>query len=154
MKNNEQNENEDSFSEEEKKLLKKYIEEYNDLYQKILMIPQEDFIENIRKRVEIITKKKLNDYSPNTILNIENYLKENIYTPDYKFASIIKKNVLNRTKREIALHYFRGEIIPHCSEDKKDDYYIHVCGERFQFFRYKSNNNTLNNNIFSLNNHP
>ena len=154
MKNNEQNENEDSFSEEENKLLKKYIEEYNDLYQKILMIPQEDFIENIRKRVEIITKKKLNDYSPNTILNIENYLKENIYTPDYKFASIIKKNVLNRTKREIALHYFRGEIIPHCSEDKKDDYYIHVCGERFQFFRYKSNNNTLNNNIFSLNNHP
>ena len=138
MKDNEQEEN--YLSVEEKKLLKKYIEEYNDLYQKILILSFSDFLENIKKRVEIVIKSKIKNYSHNSITNVENYLKENIYLPDYKFATIIKKNILNRTKRELALHYFRGEIIPHCSEDKKDDYYIHICGERFQFFRYKSNN--------------
>ena len=138
MKDNEQD---DSYlTVEENRLLKKYIEEYNDLYQKILILSETDFLENIKKRVEIVIKSKIKNYSENSITNIENYLKDNIYLPDYKFATIIKKNVLNRTKREIALHYFRGEIIPHCSEDKKDDYYIHICGERFQFFRYKSNN--------------
>ena len=152
MKVNDQNENENSFSEEENKLLKKYIEEYNDLYQKILILSQSEFFENIRKRVEIVVKSKLKNYSPNSILNIENYIKENIYNPDYKLALIIKKNITNRTKREIALHYFRGEIIPHCSEDKKDDYYIHTCGQRFQFFRYKSNNNILNNKVVNINN--
>ena len=152
MKVNDQNENENSFSEEETKLLKKYIEEYNDLYQKVLILSQSEFFENMRKRVEIVFKSKLNNYSPNSILNIENYIKDNIYNQDYKLALIIKKNVSNRTKREIALHYFRGEIIPHCSEDKKDDYYIHTCGHRFQFFRYKSNNNILSNKVFNINN--
>ena len=151
MKENEQSEI--SFTEEENKLLKKYLEEYNDLYQKILNLSELEFIENIRKRIEIIVKSKLKNYSQESITNIEKYLKENIYIPDFKFASLIKKNVLNRTKRELALHYFRGEIIPHCSEDKKDDYYIHACGQRFQFFRYKSNNNALNANNFNLNYH-
>ena len=150
MKDDEQND--DNFSEEEKKLLKKYIDEYNDIYQKILLLSESDFNENIKKRIEITVKSKLKNYSPNSIVKIENYLKDNIYTQDLKFASIIKKNILNRTKREIALHYFRGEIIPHCTEDKKDDYYIHTCGERFQFFRYKLNsNNNLNNNIYNYN---
>ena len=150
MKDNEQEEI--SFSDEEKKLLNKYIEEYNDLYQKILILSDSDFLENIKKKVIIALKSKIKNYSQNNIKKVEDYLKEKIYIPDYKFASIIKKNILNRTKREKALHYFRGEIIPHCSEDKKDDYYIHVCGERFQFFRYKINNNNTqnltNNNIY------
>ena len=144
--------NNKNFTEEENKLIKKYIEEYNDLYQKIFILSENDFIENITKRVEIITKSKFKHFSPNSIKNIEQFIKDNIYTPDYKFASLIKKNILNRTKREKALHYFRGEIIPHCTEDKKDDYYIHICGERFQIFRYKSNNNILYNNINSINN--
>jgi len=150
MKDNEQEEI--SFSDEEKKLLNKYIEEYNDLYQKILILSDSDFLDNIKKKVAITLKSKIKNYSQNTINKVEDYLKEKIYLPEYKFASIIKKNILNRTKREKALHYFRGEIIPHCSEDKKDDYYIHTCGERFQFFRYKINNNNLqnltNNNIY------
>ena len=151
MKDNDLNNN--NFTEEENKLIKKYIEEYNDIYQKILILSESDFIENITKRVEINSKSKFRHFSENSIKNIEEYIKDNIYTPDFKFASIIKKNILNRTKREIALHYFRGEIIPHCAEDKKDDYYIHLCGERFQFFRYKSNNSFLYNNINSINHH-
>ena len=150
MKDDEQNEV--IFSDEEKKLYKKYLDEYNDIYQKILILSESEFNENIKKRVEIALKSKIKNYSSNTLLKIEKYIKEEVYTPDYKLASIIKKNILNRTKREIALHYFRGEIIPHCGEDKRDDYYIHTCGERFQFFRYKINNNFPNNNLNNLNN--
>ena len=144
--------NKKNFTDEENKLIKKYIEEYNDLYQKILILSEHDFIENITKRVEIISKSKFKHFSQNSIKSIEKFIKDNIYIPDFKFASIIKKNIINRTKREKALHYFRGEIIPHCTEDKKDDYYIHICGERFQIFRYKSNNGILLNNINSINN--
>ena len=87
MKDDEQND--DNFSEEEKKLLKKYIDEYNDIYQKILLLSESDFNENIKKRIEITVKSKLKNYSPNSIVKIENYLKDNIYTQDLKFASII-----------------------------------------------------------------
>ena len=152
MKENEQNEKIE-FTDEENKLLKKYIEEYNDLYQKILILPESDLFENIQNRVEIMEKSKFKNYSPKSLQIIKDYLKEKIYIPDYKFALVIKKNILNRTKRELALHYFRGEIIPHCSGDKKDDYYIHTCGERFQFFRYKLNNNIPNISNNNLNHH-
>ena len=145
--------NEDNFTDEEKKLYNKYFDEYNDIYQKILILSELEFIENMKKRVEIAIKSKIKNYTSNSLSKIEKFIKENIYMPDYKLASIIKKNILNRTKREIALHYFRGEIIPHCTEDKKDDYYIHTCGERFQFFRYKLNNNILNNNNVNNPNH-
>ena len=38
------NEHKISFNEDEKRLLKKYIEEYNDIYQKILLLTPEEFI--------------------------------------------------------------------------------------------------------------
>ena len=135
-----------SFNDEEKKLLNKYLDEYNDLYQKILILSESDFMENIKKKVVITIKSKIKNYSLKSIKKIEDYLKEEIYLPDYKLAKAIKKIILNRSKREKALHYFRGEIIPHCPEDKKDDYYIHTCGKRFQFFKHKTNNN-LNNDL-------
>ena len=152
MKKNEQQQKIE-FTEEEKKLLKKYIEEYNDLYQKILILSESDLFENIQKRVEITEKSKFKNYSPKSIQIIEDYIKENIYIPDYKFALSIKKSILNRAKRELALHYFRGEIIPHCAGDQKDNYYIHTCGERLQFFRFKSNNNISNIDNNNLNIH-
>ena len=140
---------EKNFTDEEKQLLNKYIEEYNDLYQKILILSELDFMDNIKKKILLTIKSKIKNFSQKSMKKIEDYIKQKIYFPDYRLATIIKNNILNRTKREIALHYFRGEIIPHCEEDKKGDYYIHVCGERFQFFRYKLNNNLnkdLNNN--------
>ena len=37
-------------------------------------------------------------------------------------------------------HYFNEEIIPHCENDKKDGYYTHTCGKKFEIFKYKNNN--------------
>ena len=128
------------LTEDEQKLLQKYLDEYNDIYQKIFLLSPNALIENIKKKVEISIKSKIKNYSPLTINKIEDYLTNKIYLPDLKFASIIKRNIEKRTKREIQLHYFRGEIIPHCNQDKKGDFYVHSCGEIFQFFRYKSSN--------------
>ena len=144
--------NEEEFdyklTEEEEKLFQKYLEEYNDIYQKIFLLSRDELMENIKKKVEITIKSKIKNYTPESITKIEQYLMNKIYIPDLQFAQIIKKNIEKRSKREIALHYFRGEIIPHCDQDKKDDYYVHSCGERFQFFRYKFSNNS---NPFILN---
>ena len=132
-----------TFTEEEEKLLKKYLEEYNDTYPKILLLNPFEFFQNVIKGLEFTLKDKLNGFSQNSKSKIEDYLIEKVYPSDYKFALFIKKNIKNRTKEEISSHYFKGEILTHCEDDKCNDYYVHSCGEKFQFFKYKiSNNNT------------
>ena len=128
------------FNEEEEKLLKKYLEEYNDTYPKILLLNPFEFFQNIIKGLELTLKDKINGFSSNSKSKIEDYLIEKIYPSDYKFALFIKKNIKNRTKEEIASHYFKGEILSHCEDDKCNNYYIHTCGEKFQFFKYKISN--------------
>ena len=147
------------FDEEEEKLLKKYLEEYNDTYPKILLLNPFEFFQNIIKGLELTLKDKINGFSSNSKSKIEDYLIEKIYPSDYKFALFIKKNIKNRTKEEISSHYFKGEILAHCEDDKFNNYYIHTCGEKFQFFKYKISNENkfiskylFDNNSFKSNN--
>ena len=51
------------LSSEEEKLFKKYLEEYHELYQKILILTPNDFIQSMKKRVEISMKEKINGFS-------------------------------------------------------------------------------------------
>ena len=60
---NQNNDNISSFTYEEKKLLKKYMEEYNDMYQKILILSPNEFISKLIKHVEISLSSKTNKYS-------------------------------------------------------------------------------------------
>ena len=115
---------------EEKKLFKKYIEEYNDLYQKILILSPSIFIAKLNQFVEYSLRSKNNKYSRKTKEKIENIITEKIYKKDYKLAQKIKLNILNDKNKE----YFKGEILPHCDNDKKNGYYIHSCDEKFLFF--------------------
>ena len=126
-----------SFTYEEEKLLKKYLEEYNELYQKILILSPKEFIRTMVKRVEITMKEKFNGFSNNTKSKIEDFIIEKIYCHDYKYALFVKKNILKRKQDKINSHYFNNEIIPHCDNDKKKGYYVHICGEKFQTFKYK-----------------
>ena len=125
---------------EEEKLLKKYIEEYNELFQHILILSPNDFIQTLSKRVKIVIKEKINGFSQNNITKVENFMLEKIYANDYKYSLFAKKSILQRDNNEINNHYFTGEIIPHCDKDKKDGYYIHSCGKKFSIFKYKNNN--------------
>ena len=140
MKEKENNTNKDnttSFEEDEKKLLKKYIEEYNDMYQKILILTPNDFIEKLIKHVELSLRSKINKFSQKTRDKIQKFITEKIYESDYNYAQIIQKNILKRNRYELSKNIFKGEIIPHCDKDKKTGFYIHSCGERFQTFKYK-----------------
>ena len=125
------------LTEEEENLFNKYIEEYNDTYPKILLLNPLEFFQNITKGLEFSLKEKINGFSQESKTKIEEYLIEKIYPSDYKFASLIRKNIKNRNSSEISSHYFKGEILNHCDDDKLNGYYIHSCGERFQYFRYK-----------------
>ena len=135
---------------EDEKLLKKYIEEYNELYQKILILSPNDFIQILSKRVKIVLKEKINGFSSSNITKVENFILEKIYANDYKHSLFAKRSILQRDQNEMVNHYFNGVIIPHCDRDRKDGYYVHSCGNRFQIFKYK--NNTIFDNINKKNN--
>ena len=122
---------------EEEKLLKKYLDDYNELYEKILILSPNDFIQSMKKRVEITLKEKINGFSNKEKLKIEEFIIEKIYCHDYKYALFVKNHIIKRNKNEIVSHYFSNKIIPHCENDKKNNFYIHTCGERFQTFKYK-----------------
>ena len=132
------------LSSEEEKLLKKYIEEYNELYQKILILSPNDFIQILSKRVKIVLKEKINGFSSINITKVENFILEKIYSNDYKHSLFAKRSILQRDQNELNNHYFNENIIPHCNNDKKDGYYIHSCGKKFQIFKYKNNINLGN----------
>ena len=139
------------LTDEEENLFSKYIEEYNDTYPKILLLNPLEFFQNIIKGLEISLKEKINGFSKESKAKIEEYIIEKIYPSDYKFASFIRKNIKKRNPSEISSHYFKGDILNHCDGDKCNEYYIHSCGEKFQFFRFKSSN-CLNNSIIYKNN--
>ena len=132
-----ENNNNISFSPEEEKLFKKYFEEYNELYQKIILLSSNDFMQCLTKRVEISLKEKFNGFSQKAKAVVENFILEKIYNNDYKYALFAKRNILQRNSSEIESHVFYDDIIPHCNKDQKDGFYIHTCGQKFQTFRYK-----------------
>ena len=139
------------FTEDEEKLLKIYLEEYNDTYPKILLLNSFEFFRNVIKGVEISMKEKINGFSQESKSKIEDYIIKKIYPSDYKFSLFIKNSIKNRNSEEISSHYFEGEILPHCEYDKCNGYYVHSCGEKFQFFKYKKPNSN-SNLLFERNN--
>ena len=141
------------LTEEEENLFMKYIEEYNDTYPKILLLNPLEFFQNILKGLELSLKEKINGFSQESKTKIEEYIIEKIYPSDYKFASFVRKNIKNRNESEISSHYFKGDILNHCENDKSNDYYIHSCGEKFQYFRFKTSNNLCNSMIYKNNGH-
>ena len=85
-----------SFSLEEEKLLKKYIEEYNDLFQKILILSPNDFIQILKKMIIISLKEKFNGFSKEAKSKIEDFIIEKLYCHDYKYTLFAKRNLLNK----------------------------------------------------------
>ena len=137
------------LSSEEQKLLNIYLTEYDDIFQNILLQPPREFIRNIIKRVEISLKKKFNDIPLSTRNKVEDFLTEKIYSKDYKIASMAMKTIEKRLNDNNNLpKIFNGKIYEHCCKDKKNDKYIHSCGENFYIYKYKNLYN-LNDNIIN-----
>ena len=123
------------FSLEEKKLYKKYIEEYNDLFQKILLLSPSEFITKLTELVEYSLHNKSNKYSKSSKDKIKELITEKIYKNDYNTVIKIKSKLIIEKNKE----YFSGEILSHCDKDKKDGFYIHSCNEKFLLFKNEKN---------------
>jgi hypothetical protein len=81
------------LNKDEEKLLKKYIEEYNELFQKILILSPNDFIQTLSKRVKIVLKEKINGFTSSNITKEENFILEKIYANDFKYSNFAAKKV-------------------------------------------------------------
>ena len=126
----------DSLSQDEQKLFNIYLNEYNDIFQTILLLPPCEFMHNVSKRVELTIRKKFNDISSLTREKVEEFLTEQVYSREYKYASMALKSVEKRLKSNIPPKIFNDKILEHCKNDKKNGHYIHSCGEPFYVFKY------------------
>ena len=137
-----------TLTNEEQKLLGIYFNEYNEIFQNILLQPPGEFIQNLIKRVDLTTRKKINEFSNTTKVNVENFFNQQIYSREYKYASMALKSIEKKLINTPNLKPFDGKIIEHCNHDKKDNKYIHFCGNNFYVYKYKSiiQYNLRNNN--------
>ena len=126
----------DSLTQDEQKLFNIYLNEYNDIFQTILLLPPCEFMHNVSKRVELTIRKKFNDISSLTREKVEEFLTEQVYSREYKYASMALKSVEKRLKSNIPPKIFNDKILEHCKNDKKNGHYIHSCGEPFYVFKY------------------
>ena len=135
-----------NLTKEEQNLLNLYLNEYEEMFQFILIQSQNEFIDNIIKRVELSLKKKINDIPLINKKHVEEFLIEQIYKKEYIIISNCLKSInynLNDT-----LNFFNGKIIEHCEKDKKNGFYIHSCGNKFYSCYYNQiiNFENLNDN--------
>ena len=137
-----------TLTNEEQKLLGIYFNEYNEIFQNILLQPPGEFIQNLIKRVDLTIRKKINEFSNTTKVNVENFFNQQIYSREYKYASMALKSIEKKLINQPDLKPFDGKIIEHCNLDKKDNKYIHFCGNNFYVYKYKSiiQYNLRNNN--------
>ncbi len=135
-----------NLTKEEQNLLNLYLNEYEEMFQFILIQPQNEFIDNIIKRVELSLKKKINDIPLIYKKHVEQFLIEQIYTKEYITISNCLK--LNKHKLNDSSNFFNGKIIDHCEKDKKNGFYIHSCGNKFYSCNYTQviNFENLNDN--------
>jgi hypothetical protein len=67
-----------NLTKEEQNLLNLYLNEYEEMFQFILIQSQNEFIDNIIKRVELSLKKKINDIPLINKKHVEEFLIEQI----------------------------------------------------------------------------
>ena len=114
------------LSKDEQELFDLFLEEYNDLFEKFLLISEKNYFDDILKNVEIVlTSKVFNSYSKISIAKIQSLLKKDYYIPDKTNTFKIKELFLSGKQSSIP-HLSKEEVIPHCNKTEK---IYHLCGE-------------------------
>ncbi len=112
------------LTKEEEQILKLAIEEYNELFPRILEITQEKFIPTLEKylNITLIPKKQIfQTYSLSKILKI---IKEKYYVPEYEKINKIIHSIKNIKLCET---FTNRNFIPHCNKNCQP---IHSCGNK------------------------
>ena len=116
-----------TLSIEEEHLLKTAIEEYDDLFPKIMLVSQQNFISILEKYITISSQAKSIDINQQSLTKIIAIINEKYYRPEYiKVQKLIQsiKNIQTFPKFTSTNLY-----IPHCNKDILTP--IHRCGETF-----------------------
>lgn len=108
---------------EEETLLKIAIDEYNDLFPKILLITQKEFIPSLIKMIEIAMTPSTNNFSEDCMVKVVSIIQSQYYEPEYFKVHKLIKSITNLKLYE----KLESNYIPHCNKTKEA---IHTCGEK------------------------
>ena len=99
------------------------LEEYYDLFPKIMNLKKKEFLPTLEKYIIITLQPRNINYSQETINKILSIIEENFYEPEY-----LKVNKLFRSinKIENCEKFHSKNFIPHCNKTTKA---IHTCNE-------------------------
>ena len=90
-----------TLSIEEEHLLKTAIEEYDDLFPKILLISQQNFISTLEKYITISSQAKSIDINQQSLIKIIAIINEKYYRPEYiKLQTLIQ----GKTQEQLLRH--------------------------------------------------
>ena len=125
-----QPENKQKFSETEQELYDAFLDEYNDIFKKILILPEKKMFEKILENVKaILGEKKMQTFSKMTTAKVLSSLKLSNYLPDTNSLKNIKEIMLSLGKhdRSHKMPFLQiEEIFSHCESCSKC---YHTCGE-------------------------
>ena len=112
------------LSKEEEKLLNIAIEEYNDLFPKILILPKSEFLSQLKRYFQI-TLVPRNVFLPRETLNrLLKIIENQIYIKEYEQIDSLIKSINNINS---CIYYEGINYIPHCNKTSKA---IHKCNSK------------------------
>ena len=112
------------LSKEEEKLLNIAVEEYNDLFPKILILPKSEFLSQLKRYFQI-TLVPRNVFLPRETLNrLLKIIENQIYIKEYEQIDSLIKSINNINS---CIYYEGINYIPHCNKTSKA---IHKCNSK------------------------
>ena len=118
------------FSETEQELYDAFLDEYNDIFEKILILPEKKMFDNILENVKaILGEKKMSTFTKITTAKVLSSLKLSNYLPDINSLKQLKEIMLSFGKkdRNHKMPFLKiEEIFSHCENCSKC---YHTCGE-------------------------
>ena len=121
-----------NLTKDEQSIFKIAIEEYDDLFHKILEIPQINFISILEKYIQISLIQKNIILPSGTTKKILDIIKNHYYEPEYEKIHHLINSISNISNCEI---YSENDFYPHCNKCKE---LIHTCGKKMYILNNKT----------------
>ena len=121
-----------NLTKDEQAIFKIAIEEYDDLFHKILEIPQNNFISILEKYIQISLIQKNMILQSGTTKKILDIIQNQYYEPEYDKIHNLINSINNISNCEI---YSENDFYPHCNKCKE---LIHTCGKKMYILNNKT----------------
>ena len=125
-----QSQSQQKLSDTEQELYDAFLDEYNDIFEKILLLPEKNLFDKILENVKaVLGEKKMSTFSNMIKAKVLSSLKLSNYLPDMNSLKHIKEIMLSLGKkdRNHKMPFLKIEdIFSHCENCSKS---YHICGE-------------------------